>query len=49
MLDLLVWGLLSFVPMTLMHYYIDKLVNPDPAPKKVPYGTYAWAKLPAHR
>ena len=49
MLDFLVWGSLSFVPMTLIHYYIDKLVNPDPAPKKLPDGTYALPKLPAPR
>ena len=47
MLDFLVWGSLSFVPMTLIHYYLDKLVNPDPVPKKLPDGTYALAKLPA--
>jgi hypothetical protein len=49
MLDFLVWGSLSFVPMTLIHYYIDKLVHPDPAPKKLPDGSYALAKLPAPR
>jgi len=49
MLDFLVWGSLSFVPMTLIHYYLDKLVNPDPVPKKLPDGTYALAKLPAPR
>jgi hypothetical protein len=30
MLDFLVWGSLSFVPMALIQYYMDKLVNPDP-------------------
>ena len=49
MLDFLAWGSLSFVPMTLIHYYADKLLNPDPAPKKLPDGTYALAKLPAPR
>jgi hypothetical protein len=49
MLDFLVWGSLSFVPMTLIQYYLDKLVHPDPAPKKLPDGSYALAKLPAPR
>ena len=49
MLDFLVWGSLSFVPMTLIHYYIDKLVNPDHAPKKMPDGRYELARLPANR
>ena len=44
MLDFLAWGALSFVPMTLIQYYMDKL-----APKKLPDGTYALAKLPAPR
>jgi hypothetical protein len=41
MLDFLAWSALSFVPMTLIQYYLDKLVNPDP--KKLPDGTYASA------
>jgi hypothetical protein len=41
MLDFLAWSALSFVPMTLTQYYLDKLVNPDP--KKLPDGTYASA------
>jgi hypothetical protein len=49
MLDFLVWGAPSFVPMALIQYYMDKLVDPDPAPKKLPDGTYASAKLPANR
>jgi hypothetical protein len=47
MLDFLVWGSLSFVPMTLIQYYLDKLVNPDP--KKTPAGRYELARLPANR
>jgi hypothetical protein len=35
--------------MTLIQYYLDKLLNPDPAPRKLPDGTYALAKLPPHR
>jgi hypothetical protein len=50
MLDFLVWGSLSSIPMTLIHYYADKFLNPDPARKKLPDGTYALARLPApHR
>ena len=40
---------LSFVPMTLIQYYLDKLVNPDPDPRKLPDGSYALAKLPVAR
>ncbi|HEX3400323.1 MAG TPA: hypothetical protein VHT74_08360 [Acetobacteraceae bacterium] len=47
MLDFLVWGSLSFVPMTLIQYYLDKLANPEPT--KLSDGTYALAKVPAHR
>ena len=49
MLDFLVWGSLSSIPMALIHYYADKFLHPDPAPKKLPDGRYALAKLPAHR
>ena len=47
MLDFLVWGSLSFVPMALIQYYMDKLLNPDP--KKIPDGRYELARLPANR
>ena len=49
MLDFLVWGSLSSIPMGLIHYYADKFLHPDPAPKKLPDGRYALAKLPAPR
>ena len=49
MLDFLVWGSLSSIPMALIHYYADKFLHPDPAPKKLPDGRYALAKLPAPR
>jgi len=49
MLDFLVWGALSSIPMALIHYYADKFLNPDPAPTKLPDSRYALAKLPAPR
>jgi membrane protein YdbS with pleckstrin-like domain len=47
MLDFLLWGGLSCVPMVLINYYVDKLVNP--APKKLRDGRYELARVPAHR
>jgi hypothetical protein len=35
--------------MTLIQYYLDKLVNLDPAPRKLPDGSYALVKLPVAR
>ena len=47
MLDFLLWGGLSCVPMVLINYYLDKLANP--APKRLPDGRYELARISAHR
>jgi hypothetical protein len=38
MLDFLLWGAVSSVPMVLINYYMDKLMNP--APRKLRDGRY---------
>lgn len=43
MLDFLVWGAISFIPITIFHYYMDKWLNPDP--KKLSDGRYELARL----
>ena len=43
MLDFLLWGGLSCVPMFMIDYYLDKLVNPEP--KKLADGRYALAPI----
>jgi hypothetical protein len=43
MLDFLLWGGLSSVPMVLIHYYMDKLTNP--APRKLRDSRYELASI----
>jgi hypothetical protein len=43
MLDFLLWGAVSCVPMVLINYYMDKLANP--APKKLRDGRYELAPI----
>jgi membrane protein YdbS with pleckstrin-like domain len=42
MLDFLLWGGLSCVPMVVINYYMDKLTNP--APRKLKDGRYELSK-----